>query len=142
MPKAVAMASKMPLRNTYGFRLVMTKYSSGRSTPPWMVNPNSTVRKYSPTLVISTPKSSIPTILPAIRKVIPIGEYLQGWWRHRNKNDAMFKKDTITITFPFLFKQTYKIIERYTMNFFFSLSLYSSEYSFVYQSWTISYNSL
>lgn len=108
MPKAVAMASKMPLRNTYGFRLVMTKYSSGRSTPPWMVNPNSTVRKYSPTLVISTPKSSIPTILPAIRKVIPIGEYLQGWWRHRNKNDAMLKKDTITITFPFLFKQTYK----------------------------------
>lgn len=108
MPKAVAMASRMPLRNTYGFRLVMTKYSSGRSTPPWMVNPNSTVRKYSPTLVISTPKSSIPTILPAIRKVIPIGEYLQGWWRHRNKNDAMLKKDTITITFPFLFKKTYK----------------------------------
>jgi hypothetical protein len=42
-----------------------------------MDRPNKTVRKYRPTRVINTPNVSIPTIFPAIRNVIPIGEYLK-----------------------------------------------------------------
>lgn len=77
VPRAVIRACNMPVMKMKGFFRVMTKKSVGRIIHPWIRRPMMTVTVYMPSCPPISVMSSISTILPAIKKRIPMGAYLQ-----------------------------------------------------------------
>lgn len=77
VPSAVIRACSKPVIKMKGFFRVMTKKRVGRITMPWISRPMMTVTVYMPSCPPISVMSSISTILPAIKKRIPIGAYLQ-----------------------------------------------------------------
>lgn len=77
VPRAVIRACNKPVMKMKGFFRVMTKKRVGRITMPWIIRPMMTVTVYMPSCPPISVMSSISTILPAIKKRIPMGAYLQ-----------------------------------------------------------------
>lgn len=84
VPKAVIRACNKPVMKMKGFFRVMTKKRVGRITMPWIRRPMMTVTVYMPSCPPISVMSFISTILPAIKKRMPIGAYLQ-WARIKQR---------------------------------------------------------
>ena len=78
VPRAVIQACKMPLKKTAGFLRVITKYMILSVPQAWMMRPRMTVNMYRPSCEAVWDRLSILRICPAIRNMMPMGEYLQN----------------------------------------------------------------
>ena len=77
VPMAVIHAGSSPLKNFAGLRRVMIQNISDNVMQAWMSSPVMTVTMYMPSCSAVVAKFSRLRILPAIRHIIPKGEYLQ-----------------------------------------------------------------
>lgn len=92
VPNAVIQACIIPLKNTAGFCRVKNQNIVGRVINAWNNKPNMTVTMYRPNIWAVAVKLLIDIILPAIRHIIPNGEYLHGEIRRlRNTNPKTLK---------------------------------------------------
>ena len=78
VPMAVIQAGSRPLKYLAGLRLVMMKNMSESVMQAWMSSPVITVTMYMPSCSAVLARFSRLRILPAIRHMIPKGEYLQA----------------------------------------------------------------
>lgn len=80
VPRAVTQACSMPRKKTAGFWWVIKKKMAGRVMIAWIIRPTMTVIMYKPSCCAVEARLAIPMILPAIRHMIPNGEYLKQYF--------------------------------------------------------------
>lgn len=85
VPNAVIQACIIPLKNAAGFCRVKNQNIVGRVINAWNNKPNMTVTMYKPNIWAVAVKLLIDIILPAIRHIIPNGEYLHERLKFENE---------------------------------------------------------
>ena len=75
-PRAKTQACSIPLKYSKGFFLTTTKYMMKIVPRVWMSSPRITVSMYNPSCSAVSARFGMLMILPAIRHMIPNGEYL------------------------------------------------------------------
>ncbi len=78
VPRAVTQACSIPLKYKAGFFLVIMKYIRDSVPAACITSPRMTVNIYKPSCSAVLAKSSMLIILPAIKHMIPNGEYLDN----------------------------------------------------------------